>query len=61
MFTFINAAVIFVFGLTIAFVIGVNMLQAQEFAERHKTVLDYRMLQELELAEREKKVAVNRD
>ena len=61
MFTFINAGVIFGFGLTIAFVIGVNMLQAQEYAERHKKVIDHRRLQALEFAEREKKIAANRD
>ena len=37
------------------------MLQAQEYAERHKKVLAHRRLQALEFAEREKKVAANRD
>ena len=38
MFTFINASVIFAFGLIIAGIVGLGLLQAREFAEREKKV-----------------------
>ena len=38
MFTFINAGVIFAFGLVIAGIVGLGMLEAKDFAEREKRV-----------------------
>ena len=38
MFTFINTGVIFAFGLVIAGIVGLGVLQAREFAERETTV-----------------------
>ena len=38
MLTFINAGVIFAFGLVIAGIVWLGMLEAQEFAEREKKV-----------------------
>ena len=40
MFTFINAGVIFAFGLVIAGIVGLGMLEAKDFAEREKRVVD---------------------